>query len=157
MNTTRRKLIAGAAALPLLPATAIAAPVTLPLLPVSAFAAPADDPVLAAFAEWQAADREHDRAVGVYCGLETRHGNKSKEIDAYDATVLQPASDRKSETEALISHMVPTTFAGLVAQLRVAVAMHDAYFGANGLYGDDQDRLLVSMLAGAERMAGVAS
>ncbi len=38
MNTTRRTLITGAAALPLLPAAALAAPVTLPLLPVSAYA-----------------------------------------------------------------------------------------------------------------------
>ncbi len=46
MHTTRRKVIAGAAALPLLPALAV--PVTLPLLPVSAFAQPADDPAAAA-------------------------------------------------------------------------------------------------------------
>ena len=38
----RRKILAGAAALPLLPAAALAIPVTLPLLPVSAFAAPPD-------------------------------------------------------------------------------------------------------------------
>ncbi len=40
-TTTRRKVIAGAAALPLLPAAALAVPVTLPLLPVSAYAQPA--------------------------------------------------------------------------------------------------------------------
>ena len=38
---TRRTTLAGAAALPLLPAAALAVPVTLPLLPVSAFATPA--------------------------------------------------------------------------------------------------------------------
>ncbi len=36
-TTTRRTVLAGAAALPLLPAAALAVPVTLPLLPVSAF------------------------------------------------------------------------------------------------------------------------
>ncbi len=36
-QTTRRNVITGAAALPLLPAAALAVPATLPLLPVSAF------------------------------------------------------------------------------------------------------------------------
>ena len=44
-QTTRRNIITGAAALPLLPATALAVPVTLPLLPVSALAAHADPAV----------------------------------------------------------------------------------------------------------------
>ena len=95
-----------------------------------------------------------DRAVGVYCDLETLHGNKSEEIDVYEAAVLQPASDRKSEAEARISQMVATTLAGLVAQITVAVASVDAHSGAEG---DTDCRLLVSMLTGAERMAGVAS
>ena len=37
-TTTRRTILAGAAALPLLPAAALAAPITLPLLPVSELA-----------------------------------------------------------------------------------------------------------------------
>ena len=41
-QTTRRNIIAGVAALPLLPATALAVSVTPPLLPVSAFATPAN-------------------------------------------------------------------------------------------------------------------
>ena len=45
-STTRRNIIVGAAALPLLPA--LAASVTLPLLPVSAYASPAD-PAVEAF------------------------------------------------------------------------------------------------------------
>ena len=47
--------------------------------------------------------------------------------------------------------MIPTTLAGLVGLLTVAVASVDAHSGTE----DDIDsRLLVSMLAGAERMAG---
>jgi len=42
---TRRKIIAGAATLPLLPATALAAAGSMPLLPVSAFATPTDPAV----------------------------------------------------------------------------------------------------------------
>ena len=47
INTTRRNVIAGAAALPLLPAAALAAPGSLPSLPASAYAAPADPAVKA--------------------------------------------------------------------------------------------------------------
>ncbi len=43
-QTTRRNVITGATALPLLPASALATPTTLPLLPVSAFAALAEAP-----------------------------------------------------------------------------------------------------------------
>ena len=54
MNTiTRRNIITGAAALPFLPASALAAPVTLPLLPVSAYAQPAD-PAVEAYRLWRA-------------------------------------------------------------------------------------------------------
>ncbi len=47
--TTRRTIIAGAAAMPLLPVAALAVPVTLPLLQISALAMPVD-PVVTAFA-----------------------------------------------------------------------------------------------------------
>ena len=42
MTTPRRKIIAGAAALPLLPAAALAVPGSLSLLPVASYAAPAN-------------------------------------------------------------------------------------------------------------------
>jgi hypothetical protein len=63
-TTTRRNIIAGAAAMPLLPALAV--PVTLPLLPVSAFAAPGNatdyhwQRYHAAKAAFEAANRDHD-------------------------------------------------------------------------------------------------
>ncbi len=50
-TTTRRNIIAGAAALPLLPALAV--PVTLPLLPVASYAQPANDPAVEAYEEWR--------------------------------------------------------------------------------------------------------
>ncbi len=43
-QTTRRNVITGATALPLLPASALATPTTLPLLPVSAFAVLSEAP-----------------------------------------------------------------------------------------------------------------
>ena len=49
-QTTRRNVITAAAALPLLPASALSASATIPLLPVSAYAQ-ATDPIIAAFRE----------------------------------------------------------------------------------------------------------
>ena len=46
-TTTRRAILAGGAALPLMPAAALAAPGSLPSLPASAYAAPADPAVKA--------------------------------------------------------------------------------------------------------------
>ena len=66
MTTTRRTVIAGAAALPLLPAAALAVPVTLPLLPVPAFATPgnATDTAWSAYeaakANYEAAHRDFE-------------------------------------------------------------------------------------------------
>ncbi len=55
-NLTRRTALAGAAALPLLPAAALAAPVTLP-----AYATPAD-PAVEAFRTWCAANGAYERS-----------------------------------------------------------------------------------------------
>ncbi len=86
-TTTRRNIIAGAAALPLLPALAV--PVTLPLLPVSAFATPAD-PVVTAFAEWRALDRERERVTAVFDALEDQHGPFTEPTKAYEAETVTP-------------------------------------------------------------------
>ena len=142
MNTiTRRNALAGAAALPLLPAAALALPVER-------------DPVVMAFEEWQRLADEHDRACGVYGEMETRHGISSDEAEAYQDETVGAASGRKNAAEERISQMIPTTPAGLAAQLAITVDM----FGLNGSPALDapEDNILRSMLAGAERMAGVS-
>ena len=151
-TTTRRTVIAGATALPLLPAAALAVPVTLPLLPVSAFAQP-DDPVIATYADWQAMRADYEQVLNTWCALENQHGNKAPEVEAYLAEYVEPETDRICDMEARIAKMVATTPAGLAAQLRIAVKAFD-YQGDT----EDQEALFVlSALAGAESMARVAS
>ncbi len=148
-TTTRRNIIAGAAALPLLPATALAVPVTLPLLPVSAFATP-DDPAVAAYREWLAAYHANDAFLATGKDDETPEG--------------QAMYNRVCAARLALSDVVATTPAGLALQIRFTFAV----FGDPGVDGDienpddftfddvaeDQEgRLLRSMLAAAERMA----
>ena len=148
-TTTRRKVIAGAAALPLLPGAAYAASATLP---ASALAQPAD-PLLAAHGEWQAMRAHYEQVMDNWNDLENRLGNNAPEVNAYIAGPVERETNRICDLEASIAKMVATTPAGLVAQLRVAVRAYD--------YRDDTDneeaRFVLSALAGAERIAGVAS
>ena len=77
-TTTRRTILAGAAALPLLPATALAASVTLPLLPVASYAQPGNA-TDAAWAAYEAAKSRYaadkaardavEAATGIYEGI----------------------------------------------------------------------------------------
>ncbi len=82
-TTTRRNIIVGAAALPLLPALAV--PVTLPLLPVAAFATPgnATDAAWSAYeAAWARYDAdkaardavEADRVDGILADVRALNG-----------------------------------------------------------------------------------
>ncbi len=154
-TTTRRKVIAGAATLPLLPAAALAASATLPLLPVSAFAAPVEsDPVVIAFAEWKALDRERTRVTAVFNALEVQHGPFSGPVIAYENETVAPLYVRLGAVDHRIAEMIATTPAGLAAQVRIAMER----FGLDGDSGMDEieGRLLRSMLAGAEGMAGVS-
>ncbi len=153
-QTTRRNVITGAVALPLLPATAIAASVSLPLLPVSVFATPAD-PVVTAFAEWKVLDRERTRVNAVFNDLEERHGPFTPQSLAFAAETVRPVYKRTDAVERRIAEMVATTPAGLAAQVRIAMER----FGYDNGSGMEQveGRLLRNMLAGAEGMAGVAS
>ena len=68
-TTTRRTILAGAAALPLLPATALAASVTLSLLPVSALATPGNA-TDAAWTAYQAAKANYDANDQAYGAFE---------------------------------------------------------------------------------------
>ena len=137
-TTTRRTVLAGAAALPLLPAAALAVPAE-------------SDPVVAAFREWQKLDAECKRMHGVYGELEDRHGPLAKEAEAYRDEFLSPACGRRRAIEERISEMVATTPAGLAAQLTIAVGIYGC--GEGEACYDLEDRLLLAALAGAEHIA----
>ena len=145
-TTTRRTVIAGAAAMPLLPATALAAP-------VSAYAQPAD-PALAAFREWRAAYDANDAFLAT-----------GKDDETPEGKVLY---DRVCVARLALSDTIATTPAGLALQIRFAFAVfgdpgHDGDienpddFTFDDVAEDQEGRLLRSMLAAAENMAGVAS
>ncbi len=153
-TTTRRNIIIGAAALPLLPATALAVPVTLPFLPVSAFATPADDPAVAAYEEWLAAYDAYDAFLAT-----------GEEGDTPEGLAM---SNRVWAARLALSDAVATTPAGLALQIRFAFGVfgdpgHDGDienpddFTFDNVAEDQEGRLLRSMLASAENMAGVAS
>ncbi len=155
-QTTRRNVITGAAALPLLPASAFAVPVTLPLLPVASYAQPADDPAIEAYEEWRKAYR------AFLIALKTRPDDDDPVVDAAD-DAERAAATRFAET-------VPTTLAGLAAQIsftpycfgQVNCSNDDwtepgNYSFGNWLCDDREDALCRSMRAGIERIAGAVS
>jgi hypothetical protein len=133
--------------------TALAVLVTLPLLPVSAFATPAD-PAVEAYRTWRA-------AFDVY-----NDSFKHPEALVSDEFV-QPFHDRELAAHLALCDTVATTPAGLAKQVRAAfyvfgeVSRDDDWHSPtlyeaesfNHIHGK---RLLLSMLAGAENMAGVA-
>ena len=110
-----------------------------------------NDPIIPVFREWQEAFRDFERTCDGYTELERRYGGCAKKACAFEVSDVIPASHRRSVIEHRIAPMIPTTLAGLVGLLTVAVASVDAHSGGE----DDIDcRLLVSMLAGAENIAG---
>ena len=68
-TTTRRKVLSGAAALPLLPAVALAVPATLPLLPVPAFATPGNA-TDTAWSAYEAAKANYEATYRDYTAME---------------------------------------------------------------------------------------
>jgi hypothetical protein len=145
--TTKRNIIAGAAAMPLLPAAALAVPVTLPLLQVVAYATPAD-PALAAFRRWHPAFMAYITAA-----------NRPD-----DCPIVDVAEEAHDAAMFPLFDAIATTPAGLAGQLRLAFYTfgdvrlggdwdnpNDYQFGADG-WGK-AERLMCSMLTGAERMA----
>ncbi len=134
--------------------TAIAASVTLPLLPVTALATPAD-PAVEAYREWRAAYDAYE--------------NSSKQPEALiDESFVEPYGDREWAARLALSDAVATTPAGLACQVRFAFGVfgslegdgnidNPADFEFTGWVDDHEGRLLRSLLAGAENMAGVTS
>ena len=136
--TTRRKVIAGAAALPLLPAAAYAVPVER-------------DPAVEAYRAWLAAYGANDAFLATGRDNDTPEGLAK--------------CNRVWVARLALSDAVATTPAGLALQLRFAFAVfgdpgHDGDienpddFTFDDVAEDQQGRLLRSMLAAAERMAG---
>ena len=137
-TTTRRAVIAGAAALPLLPATALAGPVER-------------DPVIEAYREWIAAYGANDAFLAT--GRDGSHP---------EGKVLL---DRVWAARFTLSDAVATTPAGLALQIRFAfVVFGDSGYDGDIENLDDftfdniaenqEGRLLRSMLTAAENMAG---
>ena len=147
-QTTRRNIIAGAAALPLLPAAALAVPVTLP-----AFATPAD-PAVAAYRTWRAANGAYERSF-----------DRPHVPD--DDPIMNAAGDAALAANLALCDSIATTPAGLAGQVRLALyTFGELQLGEDWLnpdnyevdgFGYDQGRrLLRSMLAGADGMAGAS-
>ena len=137
-TTTRRAIIAGAAALPLLPATALAVPVER-------------DPVIETYREWIAAYGANDAFLAT--GRDDMHP---------EGKVLL---DRVCAARFTLSDAVATTPAGLALQIRFAfVVFGDSGYDGDIENLDDftfdniaenqEGRLLRSMLTAAEDMAG---
>ena len=137
-QTTRRTILAGAAALPLLPATALAVPVER-------------DPVIEAYRVWIAAYGANDAFLAT--GRDDMHP---------EGKVL---FDRVWAARSALSDAVATTPAGLALQIRFAfVVFGDSGYDGDIENLDDltfeniaenqEGRLLRSMLTAAENMAG---
>ncbi len=150
-TTTRRTILAGAAALPLLPAAALAVPVTLPLLPVSALATPADPAV------------EASRVCRAAFIAYVRSFDRPNLAD--DDPIMLAAQGADWAAKVRLASVIATSPAGLAGQLRVGLGIFgdlvcsESRFEDPAAYQfdncrDDMDgRLYRNMLAGAEGMA----
>jgi hypothetical protein len=135
---TRRTALAGAGALPLLPAASLAMPAE-------------SDPVVAAFREWQTLCKERGSLLAAYNALEAAHGPLNEHAEAYEAENIEPLYDRLVAAERRISDMIATTPAGLAAQLRILLDRD----GNEGELSEDnvEGRMIRSILTAAENMA----
>ncbi len=141
-TTTRRNIIAGAAALPLLPAAALAVPVER-------------DPVVEAYRTWRAAFIAYERSL--------------ERPDIPDGCPIVAATQGVEwETMVRLASMTATTPAGLAGQLFAGLSLFGCRLDRDTDWNnpadyqfencrDDMDgRMYRNMLAGAENMAGVA-
>lgn len=82
------------------------------------------DPAYPVLAEWYQARRAEFEAIERHQELEANpEGNGIKNPDFYASYVMCPAMDRCNSAFAVLSRVVPTTPAGLYAQLAVAFNM----------------------------------
>ncbi len=149
-TTTRRTIIVGAAALPLLPGAALAASATLP---ASALAQPAD-PAVEAYRVWRVA-------------LDAYEGSFLPDMPDDDPDMIA-AMRAECQANADLASIVATSPEGLAGQVRFAFYMFGevrrgddwhspADYHPESFRRDDGKALLLSMLAGAESMAGGVS
>ena len=120
MKINRRKLVAGAAALPLLPAATIATPAE-------------HDPVVAAFGEWKTLDAECKRTNGVYAELENRFGAFSKKPEGYWADFVSPTYDQCKVVADRISQMTAASWTALPHRLLIANCLRTAWHAVKAL------------------------
>ncbi len=134
--------------------TTLAASVTLPLLPATAYAAPAD-PTVEAYWAWRAAHEAYEQSLN--------------RLDWPDGCpIVKAAHDQEFAARGVLSDAVATTPAGIAYQVRFAFDVFGELSSADDdmdnpddftfeNWGDDLERrLLKSMLAGAENMEAVA-
>ena len=130
--------------------TALAASVSLPLLPVASYATPAD-PAVEAYREWQEA------FAAFLVALKTWEDDDDPVVDAACKADLAAA--------VKLAETVPTTLAGLVAQIKFMPYCYgqidddkndytnpESFKFGNWLCDDRETALCRSMLAGAEGM-----
>ncbi len=81
------------------------------------------DPIHAILREWQEAREAEFRASDHYAELEERHGVCAPEAERYSEREVEPAQERVTAAFKVLSRVVPSTPAGLYAQLAVAFNM----------------------------------
>jgi hypothetical protein len=142
---TRRTAMAGAAALPLVPAAALAQPVDA-------------DPAVTAYREWLEAEKAYVRCFDI------------RPDDDYHHKMMGEAVHR---ARMALADTVPTTLAGLALMVRASPSILgdiktgvpddpenftdvDAYEYEERLADDGTTRFMRSLVAGAKRLAGAA-
>ncbi len=170
MHITRRTALAGAAALPLLPVSVLAAPVTLPLLPVPAYATPGNatdsqwQRYQAAKAAFAATDRDYDAmeaSLPEHLKLkvmpkwtEYSPDEWRKRVDAWNRSraelgaevvgeVLEQAAGRMNDAEAVVLEMPGTTLTDIERKLSI---LH-GFGGDSEIQARHIDRLLADVRA----------
>ncbi len=81
------------------------------------------DPIHAILREWHDARTAECRALDHYGELEVRHRPCAPEAERYREWEVMPATQRGTAAFKVLSRVVPTTPAGLYAQLAVAFNM----------------------------------
>lgn len=121
------------------------------LAPLFARAASQDDPIAEALGEWMKERRAEYEILDRYAELEREEDFKGEKAERFAREHVSPAHGRVNAAYARVASIVPTTSAGLAAQLAVAVNMQDTLNGAR--LGAADDLILVSMRDAAARLA----
>lgn len=114
-------------------------------------AAAESDPIAPLLREWQDARAAELRVLDGFAALEREQGPETEDGRRYEAEHVEPVQDRLMTSYRRIARTVPTTLAGLAAQLAVHANMEDAESGTR--HGWAEETILVSMRDAAVRLA----